>query len=578
MRISVRRTLAGGLAVGALLSPLAVGTAATAAPAAPAPAPAARAALGDVTSALEAARVDRVPTPRLGWYRCYETAQCATVDLPLDYDEPNGPTTEVAVLRVKARDPEKRIGSLFVNPGGPGGSATELAGAAPWFLRPALLDRFDIVGVDPRGVGSSDQLRCFGSTREQTRTLRPLLARPFPLGDRQEAAFVDASRATGAACSTTGRPLSAAMSTAQTARDMEVVRRAVGDAKLSFLGFSYGSYLGQVYANMFPDRVRAVAIDGVLDPLAWAGTPATRDVPSTERLRSAQGAYKALRETLERCDEAGRRACAFAAGNPVKRYDRLAEQLKADPLVVRTPEGTFRFTYADLVSLTLSALYDSQGPDALGDLLPLIAELASDPAAGRAAELERRLSRPGFDFPYENSLEAFAGVLCTDGLNPRDAAAWPDAADRADRDAPYFGRLWTWASSPCASGTWTAQDEDAYRGPFTRTTSAPVLVVGNRWDPATSYRGAKRAAALLPNSRLLTSDSWGHTAYGSSACVDKAMVRYLVQQAVPAEGTRCTGDVQPFQDPRTQQAQARTADSGVRAPIVPFVPVGGLGR
>ena len=123
------------------------------------------------------------------------------------------------------------------------------------------------------------------------------------------------------------------------------------------------------------------------------------------------------------------------------------------------------------------------------------------------------------------------------------------------------------------ASTWTARDEDAYRGPFTRHTLAPVLVVGNLWDPATNYRGAQRAAALLPNSRLLTSDSWGHTAFGSSACVDLAVERYLLRQAVPAQGARCTGDVQPFQEPA--QASASAAGTRARPPVVPLVPFGG---
>ena len=567
MRTAVRSTLVAG-AVAALLSPLTVGAPAQAA----LPAPVAAAA-SDVTAAREAARVDRVPTPRLGWYDCYQGAQCATVDLPRDYDRPDGPTTQVAVLRVKARDASKRIGSLFVNPGGPGGSATQLASAAPHFLGPELLDRFDVVGVDPRGVGASDQVRCFPTPKEQAEALEPFLTRAFPVGKRQEAATVEAGRDLGRACSTTGRPLSAAMSTAQTARDMDVVRRAVGDEQLSFLGFSYGSYLGQVYANLFPDRVRAVAIDGVLDPLAWAGDASTRHIPSTERLRSGEGAYAALREILERCDAAGRKACSFAAGDPVAHYAELARQLRAEPLVLESPEGTFRFTYADLVAFTLSALYDPQGYAYLVEVLSELSTLVEAPTPAAQAAFARTLAR--YDFPYDNSIESFSGVLCTDSLDPRRAAAWPDAADRAARTAPYFGRLWTWASVQCAENTWTAQDEDAYRGPFTRRTSAPVLVVGNLWDPATNYDGAVQAARLLPNSRLLSSDSWGHTAYGSSACVTRAMERYLLRQVVPAEGTRCRGDVQPFET-RTGP-QAGVAGTGSRAPIVPLLPPGPRG-
>ena len=564
MRLHLRSAVVAAAAA-ALLAPLLVGGPAQAAlPAAPAPAAAA--------ALREAARVDAVPTPRLDWYDCYRIAECATVDLPLDYDDPTGPTTEVAVLRVRALDPARRIGSLFVNPGGPGGSATQLASFAPAFLSRSVRERFDVVGVDPRGVFASEQVRCFGSVRQQTPALRPFTTHPFPVHPRQEAAWVEAAQAVGKGCSTTGRPLTGAMSTASTARDMDVVRRAVGDRALTFLGFSYGSYLGQVYANMFPDRVRAVAIDGVLDPQAWSGDPATRAVPMTERLRSGQGAYRALRELFERCDDAGRRACPWAPGDPAQRYAALAERLQADPIVLRDPLGTFRFGYAELVGLTLGVLYDPAGWRYLFEILTQIEVMADGPPPpGAVAELRTALSRTGYDFPYDNSFEAFLGVLCTDSLNPRSAGAWPAAADRADRAAPYFGRLWTWASAPCASSTWTVRDEDSYRGPFTRRTAAPVLVVGNLWDPATNYRGARRAAALLPHSRLLTSDSWGHTAYGSSSCVTQAVARYLLRQLVPAEGARCTGDEQPFRE--AAPAAARSADDGARAPVVPLLPL-----
>src|SRR3954471_8453887 len=192
------------------------------------------------TSAAEKRSVDRVKTPTLRWYKCYTWAQCATVRLPLDYDRPNGATTEVAVLRVKARKPKQRIGSLFVNPGGPGGSATTLALVSPLVLSDAVLDRFDVVGVDPRGVGFSDNVTCFASTRAQTVALRPMMGMLFPMGAKEEKRYVAAATKLGKACSTTGRPLAGSMSTAETARDMEVLRRAVGDRKLTYLGFSYG--------------------------------------------------------------------------------------------------------------------------------------------------------------------------------------------------------------------------------------------------------------------------------------------------------------------------------------------------
>ena len=161
---------------------------------------------------------------------------------------------------------------------------------------------------------------------------------------------------------------------------------------------------------------------------------------------------------------------------------------------------------------------------------------------------EAKSKRATFGFPYDNSVEAYASVLCTDGLNPANAASWPKAGADADKRAKYFGRLWAWQSAQCASNTWTAHDEDAYRGPFNRRTASPILVVGNTWDPATNYESAVKVASLLPNSRLLSSDNWGHSAYGTSRCVTSAIDAYLLTQVLPARGTTCHGDVQPFQD------------------------------
>jgi hypothetical protein len=172
---------------------------------------------------------------------------------------------------------------------------------------------------------------------------------------------------------------------------------------------------------------------------------------------------------------------------------------------------------------------------------------ATKALAKRVKVQQAKATRPGYDFPYDNRVEAASTVLCTDGLNPKDAAMWPAAADAADLKAKYFGRLWTWMSSSCASSTWTAHDEDAYRGPFTRRTVSPILVVGTKWDPATNYAGAVKAASLLPNSRLLSNDNWGHTSYGSSACASTAIESYLLKQALPARGKVCHGDIQPFE-------------------------------
>ena len=458
-----------------------------------------------------------VPTPKLGWYPCYGNAECATARLPLDYDKPQGATTLVAVLRVRAKDQKHRIGSLFVNPGGPGGSATALAQAAPNFLSADVLAHFDVVGIDPRGTNFSDQVACFPSNAQQGKVLSGLNV-AFPFTKAQEQAAVSSSRGLGKACATTGEPLSAAMSTAEVARDMDVIRRGVGDKRLSYLGFSYGSYLGQVYANLFPDRVRAVAIDGVLDPVAWAGTTATASRPQSDRIRSADGATKALHQILVLCDKAGGQKCRFSPGNPVVNYDVVAGRLKAKPLVFTDPYTgeLVTFTYADLVGGTLGSLYGPYGYlEITGNLADLII-LTEPPAKASSAAAGHTGPRPSSRSPgtsprrRRGTPAAWAGtsrtttpsrplegVLCTDGLNPADAAAWPAFAAAADRRAKYFGGCGPGRRRRARRSTWTARDEDVYRGPFTRRTVAPVLVVGHEVGPRHELRrgGRRRTPA-----------------------------------------------------------------------------------
>ncbi|GIG22084.1 peptidase [Cellulomonas chitinilytica] len=547
----------------------------------------------DRTSPYEAARVDRVPAPDPQWFDCAaafaDGAQCGTVQLPLDYDEPGGATTEVALLKIPATDQAHKIGSLFVNPGGPGGSGVQIAAAASQFLSPALLERFDVVGVDPRGTNYSSNVRCFKDLGAQANALAGLNV-PFPVGDAETGPYIASSKAFGVGCSTTGTPLSGSMSTAEVARDMDVLRRTVGDQKLTYLGFSYGTYLGNVYANLFPDRVRAVVIDGVLDPVAWAGTPATASIPQTERLKSGQGASKALTEILARCATAGPDYCVTAGlGDPATIYAEIVASLKEQPLVITDENGepVFELTYAILTSFLLGDLYAPEGSTYvdldLSTVYSLLHPATGDVAAARAGLLAKyqALQAPAarsdafanLGFPYDNSPEAFQSVLCTDGKNPAKAESWVPAAARADADAPGFGPLWTWASAPCARSTWTVRDEDAYWGTYSHRTSAPVLVVGNYWDPATNYQGAVAASSLLPNSRLLSSDSWGHTAYGTSACVTDAVDSYLLTGTPPAKGALCTGDAQPFTEPLGAGARSRTAvPERSLPPVVPPLP------
>lgn len=145
-----------------------------------------------------------------------------------------------------------------------------------------------------------------------------------------------------------------------------------------------------------------------------------------------------------------------------------------------------------------------------------------------------------------NDYEVNAAISCSDSYNPARSRRWTQLAERADRRAPYFGRFWLWTSAVCARSHWSAFDEDAYLGPFNRRTTSPVLVVGNYYDPATNYDSAVAVSRRMPNSRLLSSDSWGHTAYGTSACATSAIDAYLLHQKLPANRTVCIGDIQPY--------------------------------
>ena len=418
----------------------------------PEPAQAAVTKTSSVTA--EARKMAAVPTPKLSWSKCVTGAECATVKVPLDYDKPKGAKVELALLRVKARDRKNRIGTLFVNPGGPGGSSVDLALASPDVLSAKVRDRFDVVGVDPRGIGYGTPVSCFSSTRAQNAATAGYTT-GFPLGAKQEKAWVAADKKLGKACS--GDTLARSMSTAQVARDMELMRRAVGDKKLSYLGFSYGTYLGQVYANMFPSKVRAVAVDGVIDPVAWAGSKANAAQPLEWRLNSSGGAWKALREVLVRCDKAGTSRCSFAAGDPVAKTATIAARLKARPLVVEDQDGDeVTVTYAYLVSALLGELYDPAGYESVTDLLTYVdalttparsttarsrtsgAERARTSAALVGALRDAEADRPRWG--YDNSLDAFTAVTCTDSRETTKGSQYAGWATKADRRAPYFGR------------------------------------------------------------------------------------------------------------------------------------------
>lgn len=495
------------------------------------------------------AGVDAVPTPTLAWAPC-EQGQCATARLPLDYTDPTGATVEVAVSRIPARDPARRIGSLFLNPGGPGASGTDFPLRALQWLGPEVQDRFDLIGMDPRGSFASTNTRCFSTTSRLDRAAGTLTGTLFPVGADQEAAFLKATQDVAVSCSGYGASLATHVSTSEVARDLDVLRRAVGDDRLTFLGFSYGTYLGQVYAALFPDRVRTLALDGVIDPTAWVGTPSTAHLPMTVRMGSADASSAALREVLRRCATLGP-ACPLP--DPEASFARAAEGLRARPLALSLPDGgTETLTYQQFVQTVLFALYSDTGAEVIPLLVAIVDGLqapaltASERTAGAASYRKAATRATRRSTGYRSEVEFGPAVMCSDSLNPWRPSDWAALAEAEDARAPWFGRHWLWGSASCAGQHWRAVDTDAWTGPFDTMTAGPVLVVGNHHDPATSYASAQAVARLLPNSRLLSSTNWGHTAYGVSACATAHVDRYLVDGTLPPVGTVCADGYEPL--------------------------------
>jgi pimeloyl-ACP methyl ester carboxylesterase len=439
---------------------------------------------------------------------------------------------------------------LLLNPGGPGSSGVTFLRNGFSLIPAELQARFDLLSFDPRGIGDSTPVRCFASLAEQQTFFSTLPI--FPTGLTEERAYIRAGGDFTERCTQRNPDLLAHMSTADAARDMDRIRAGLGESSLTYLGFSYGTFLGATYANLFPDRVRAVALDGSVDPVEWTtGRDGEADrLPVGVRLGSHVGASQTLGEFLRLCAEAGPTRCPFAVGTDGQATaDRLAglmDRLRAHPVLVPTPGGPVPLTYAHVATLVLGALYQQIA-------WPVLAAILQQLDLGDGPLLPLLIPPPATT--YDNTFEARSAVLCADSDNPERAWAWPPAARAADRQAPYFGSFWTYLSLPCAHWP-SSSHEDRFAGPFDRVTANPVLVVGNTFDPATPYAGARALTDDLGNARLLTLDGWGHTALlQPSSCARDAMVSYLVNLTLPAEGTVCKPDFGPFDVPPPGMAQ-----------------------
>ena len=507
------------------------------------------------TGGPDAARV-----PALHWQPCddlFPGADCATANVPLDYNDPTGPTIPIALGRIKATDQAHRIGTLFVNPGGPGGPGLDLVfnGFASFFAA-QLKGRFDVVGFDPRGVGASAPLHCFAN-EDQLFTF--LGTGPvFPYQADQQAPYFRRFSSLADRCFRRGKPIVNHMSTADVVRDLDLLRRAVGDDALNFFGYSYGSFIGNTYANMFPDKVRALVIDGVLDPRKWASG---QQIVS-DRVASAQE----LREILRLCDKAGPDWCALAGrkGGAAKRYLDLVAALRDEPLIF---DDGFAYSYDFLISDTVDALHTPEFWPDYASFFAFVADaVLGDAEATRQARASRQSIREqlkGREPTYPNFFDSYYGNQCADTQYPHTLTKFSEG-DAFAGEGSIFGPYWWWQNSGCAS--WPVSP-DRYAGPWQTETSAPVLVVGNFFDGVTAYTGAVASSKLLTNSRLLSYAGWGHTAFGRSECVTRKVANYVLRGTLPAPGTVCPANPNPFLAVTLQRAGPAVPLIGLPRPM-----------
>lgn len=509
------------------------------------------------SQSAEGKLLDEVAVPQLKWTDCEDGFECTTATVPLDYDEPKGEQIELSLVRLPASDPEQRIGSLFTNPGGPGlpgvGVVRRLA---PTTFPQAVRDRLDIIGLDPRGAGQSTPVQCFDDPAKQQLTLGAITSWPADDADRVELdAAIDLL---AEQCELRSGALLDHTSTADVARDLEMLRRAVGDEQLTYHGLSYGTYIGATYASLFPDRVRAVVLDGMLDPASYTGTDAPDGSVPWLRVGNDLATDDVLDQFFELCAGAGQACPLGVDGDPKEKFDELLSALDETPLVISDPTyGDFEIRGADISLKTQTMLasprswagqavylYElhtrlfGEDPDAA---LAYYLEVLAAEAAQADEAVEQAYVPPG-GAAVSNQFEAYLANLCVDTEHPGDINQFAAAAAEARQRAPYSADRWAWVIASCAS--WTGVAEDRYTGPFTPTTAEPVLVVGNRHDPNTAYRSAADYAEELPSAGLLTLEGWGHTAsfQGYSTCIDVAVAAYLIDGTMPPAGTTCDPD------------------------------------
>lgn len=494
---------------------------------------------GSTTATSEAAQPALAPLPsstpaalapyygqKLAWRDCgVEGFQCATLKAPLDYAKPGAGDVRLAVARKKATGEGRPLGSLLVNPGGPGGSAVGYLQQFAGIGYPAeVRARYDMVSMDPRGVARSEPVECLDGRQMDTYTQSDVTP-----DDRKETdALVERYKKFAERCGARSSRLLRHVSTVEAARDMDILRAVLGDRKLNYVGASYGTFLGATYAGLFPGRAGRLVLDGAMDPSLSA-----RQL-NLEQTRGFETAFQAFAKDCVRradCPLGGKGTPPAQVGDHLAAFFR---KLDAHPVPAGDADGR-RLGEALATTGVIAAMYDEAAWPRLREALT--SAMKNNDGAGLLALSDSYYERDA-DGQYTNLMFANAAVNCLD-LPP--AFDSPEQVEKDlpafEKASPVFGKGLAWASLNCAY--WPVRPTgEPHR--IEAKGADPIVVVGTTRDPATPYPWAQSLAHQLSSARLLTYAGDGHTAYGrGSVCIDSAINAYLLEGTPPAKGKRC---------------------------------------
>ncbi|MGW4570078.1 alpha/beta hydrolase [Streptomyces tendae] len=464
---------------------------------------------------------------KLAWRDCGVPGfQCATMKAPLDYAKPGEGDVRLAVARKKATGPGKRLGSLLVNPGGPGGSAIGYLQQYAGIGYPAKVRaQYDMVAVDPRGVARSEPVECLDGPEMDAYTQTDVT--PDDAGETDE--LVDAYKEFAEGCGADAPKLLRHVSTLEAARDMDVLRAVLGDEKLTYVGASYGTFLGATYAGLFPDRTGRLVLDGAMDP----SLPARRlNLEQTEGFETAFQSFAKDCVRQPDCPLGDKNTAPDQVGKNLKSF---FDDLDAKPLPAGDADGR-KLTESLATTGVIAAMYDEGAWQQLRE--SLTSAIKEKDGAGLLILSDSYYEREA-DGGYSNLMFANAAVNCLDlpaAFSSPDEVR--DALPEFEKASPVFGEGLAWSSLNCAY--WPVKPTgEPHR--IEAAGATPIVVVGTTRDPATPYRWAEALSDQLASGHLLTYEGDGHTAYGrGSTCIDSAINTYLLRGTAPEDGKRCS--------------------------------------